>query len=297
MKIQHHTAVPTQACLVTQSSICLSSTVQAKLLESSQGVTTASQMAAAPSTPKPSSAPVPSVPMPASPPVSYSPAVTPDVTPLPNSPQEVNSSSDSDSRSEMSEYNGHTVLTQLQTLAASGEMSPAESSQFWGDCDDVKVHEMMCPQWIEMLKRHSQIHLGSLMPSTERQNKTLRWYHSTPVAMSEMLSQGKAGQRFLFSSPAACGLDRMVHSHYRLSHATVSDGFWIIGCFIHEAFLIDAAKGCQNGYSASESVSIPCVTQAGNSIVGLISVAPSIGLELKTDATLQLMSQATRGSC
>eukprot|EP00971_Amphidinium_carterae_P102979 2038442-Amphidinium_carterae.1 len=89
---------------------------------------------AAPSTPKPSSAPIPSASVPVSPLADYSPVVTPDV------PQTVNSSSnDSDSNTEsLSEYSGHTLLTQLQGLAASGEMSPHETSQFWGDCNDAK---------------------------------------------------------------------------------------------------------------------------------------------------------------
>eukprot|EP00971_Amphidinium_carterae_P082748 1636874-Amphidinium_carterae.1 len=104
-----------------------------------------------------------------------------------------------------------------------------------------------------MLKQHSQIHIGSTMPSVERQGKVLRWYHSTPSTQSDMLSRGTVGARYVFSSPAACGLHRVVHSHYGLSGASVSDGFWIIGTWIHEEFMIDSAKSCQNGYSASES--------------------------------------------
>eukprot|EP00971_Amphidinium_carterae_P164668 3264678-Amphidinium_carterae.1 len=130
-------------------------------------------------------------------PLVYSPLVTPD-------PQEVNSSSGSDS-----EYSGHTLLTELQKLASATEMSPYETAQFWDACNDAKVHDLLAPSWVNMLKQHSLVHVGSESPSMERERKVLRWYHSTSATQTDMLSRGTVGSRYVFSSPAACGLHRI----------------------------------------------------------------------------------------
>eukprot|EP00971_Amphidinium_carterae_P163101 3233460-Amphidinium_carterae.1 len=101
------------------------------------------------------------------------------------------------------------------------------------------------------------------MPSTEHKNKVLRWIHSIPTTMATMLARGEAGERYCFTSPAACGLHRMIHSHFSLSNASIANGCWLIWTFIHEAYMDENAKGCKNGYSSSECVSFPSVTQAG----------------------------------
>eukprot|EP00971_Amphidinium_carterae_P194382 3857052-Amphidinium_carterae.1 len=242
------------------------------------------KMAASASHPKPSAAPT--APMPTSPPVAvYSPVVTPEAQVVESSSSEESGSA---ACSDGSEYSGHTILAQMETIANSTELSPADSAACWAACDDAETHRLLCPTWQDMLRRHSCIHEGSLLPSAERDGKQMRWFHSTMGTTSSMLSKNQAGSRFVFSSPESCGLHRIFHSHFELANASVDAGFLVIGCFVHSEWLEEEAHSCQNGYSCSEAVNNISATQSGMSVVSLVSVSASIAAEVKSEATASL---------
>eukprot|EP00971_Amphidinium_carterae_P085902 1699435-Amphidinium_carterae.1 len=164
----------------------------------------------------------------------------------------------------------------FRQLCTQTELTPKKIALFWAQDPMAATHSLFCPNWTEIVKRHSMVNASSGSPADTQEEKVLRYLHTSPATAEEFLSKNSLGQR-------------MCHHHFGLSQATIGEnGVLIIGIMVSENFIIENALPAENGYSSSENIVINDLEQAGVTLHSCVQVAGSIVEELRSTATTEL---------